>query len=393
MANRVPNFLSLFSGCGGFDLGFQNVGFECAGAFDIDKTVLAVHQANLRAETFQVDLSRQEIPEIKGFDVLISGSPCQGFSTIGKRKLDDPRNSLLLVAGRVAARLKPKFFVAENVPAVASGSHRKYWTELNQLLHDAGYQTQELLCDASKYGTPQKRKRLFLVAWRTKQKIDFALTERNGGVLADALANVAGLPNHQPVAPDPDSTDFKIAKRIQAGQKLSNVRMGNSAVHTWDIPEVFGRTNKKERAALEQIIFLRRRNRIRDHGDADPVKTTLLKKLFGLELLKSLEAKGFLRKLGGCHDLTGTFNGKFRRQRLDAPSCTVDTRFGNPRYFLHPIEHRGYSVREAARIQGFPDDFVFSGTLSEQFTMVGNAVPPPLARTIAQLIWDALSVQ
>ncbi len=90
-----------------------------------------------------------------------------------------------------------------------------------------------------------------------------------------------------------------------------------------------------------------------------------------------------MREIGDTHDLTGAFNGKYRRLSWDKPSNTVDTRFGSPTYFLHPEEQRGFTVREAARIQGFPDSFIFSGTEKEQYQMVGNAVPPPMAKKIA----------
>ena len=90
-------------------------------------------------------------------------------------------------------------------------------------------------------------------------------------------------------------------------------------------------------------------------------------------------------------DLSHTFNGKYRRLSWDHPAPTVDTRFGDPKYYLHPEEQRGLSVREAARIQGFPDDFVFAGSKAAQFRMVGNAVPPPLAKQLAEAIREYLA--
>jgi DNA (cytosine-5)-methyltransferase 1 len=107
-------------------------------------------------------------------------------------------------------------------------------------------------------------------------------------------------------------------------------------------------------------------------------------------LLQTLERKGFVRESDRLFDLVHTFNGKFRRLEWGLPSYTVDTRFGDPRYFLHPGEERGFSAREAARIQGFPDSFVFSGPTRAQFRMIGNAVPPPMGRAIAGLVHLAL---
>jgi DNA (cytosine-5)-methyltransferase 1 len=192
---------------------------------------------------------------------------------------------------------------------------------------------------------------------------------------------------------DPNSEMGRIAQRIRPGQKLCNVRGGPRAIHTWDIPEVFGRTTKGEKKLLEALLHLRRRYRVRATGDADPVSATVLARELQEpvgELLAHLETKGFVRKINGKFDLTHTFNGKFRRLEWDAPAYTVDTRFGNPRYFLHPAKNRGFSVREAARIQGFPDSFVFTGPLAAQYRMIGNAVSPPTARVLAQAIRECL---
>jgi DNA (cytosine-5)-methyltransferase 1 len=160
-------------------------------------------------------------------------------------------------------------------------------------------------------------------------------------------------------------------------------------VHTWQIPEVFGQTNARERRILEAVLRLRRRLRRRERGDADPVTANDLRRYLGHAVkgdLNVLVGKGYIRQIGNLYDLTNTFNGKSRRLEWNAPSHTVDTRFGDPRYYLHPDETRGFSLREAARIQGFPDDFVFAGPGRAQEVMVGNAVPPELGTRIAMLL-------
>jgi DNA (cytosine-5)-methyltransferase 1 len=100
----------------------------------------------------------------------------------------------------------------------------------------------------------------------------------------------------------------------------------------------------------------------------------------------SLIAKGFVRCKGELYDLTHTFNGKYRRLRWDDAAPTVDTKFGDPRLFLHPAEDRGFTVREAACLQGFPLSFIFEGSPRQQHRMIGNAVPPPTAEIIARWI-------
>lgn len=378
-------YLSLFSGCGGLDLGFERAGFRGLLGVDIDPIALGVLEANIGSPIAQIDLSK-EIPHLPSADVLLAGSPCQGFSAAGFRRLDDPRNSLLLVAPAVAAMLKPKVVVAENVPGAMNGAHKAYWDRLHHDLRLGGYQTCDLVIDSSDHGVPQRRKRIFLVGWNTGHIAEPTLPIKPRLVLRDALDRIDGTPNHMPNHLAFSSADYKIACRIGTGQKLTNSRGGDSAIHTWDIPEVFGRTNKSERTVLESVLKLRRTERRRTFGDADPVSVDRLKREFGEVVVASLVRKKFLIKDGRYVDLTHTFNGKYRRQAMTLPSRTVDTRFGDPQLFLHPTEHRAFTVREAARVQGFGDDFIFSGQVKQQFRMIGNAVPPPVAHSVAAFV-------
>lgn len=385
---RQPTFLSLFAGCGGLDLGFVQAGFKSLLSVDLDAVAMGVHRKNLAGPVELMDLAI-ELPSIgsqASVDVLLAGSPCQGFSTVGLRRVDDPRNSLLLIAAKAAVCTGAKVVVAENVLGALSGSHRSYWDQLHGRLRALGYSTHDVHVDSHQFGVPQHRRRVFLVAWKTRAMPSFFFEKRGACVLADVLKDLNGLPNHAPAPLDLRTTDYKIARRIGQGQKLTNSRAGDTAVHTWEIPEVFGSTNARERYVLGEILKLRRQNRRRDYGDADPISTRALVGAYGTELIETLVAKKYLRRLGRYHDLTNTFNGKYRRLRADAPSRTVDTKFGEARLFLHPIEHRSFTVREAARIQGFPDEFVFDGTLKEQFRMIGNAVPPPVAKAVAQTV-------
>jgi DNA (cytosine-5)-methyltransferase 1 len=109
-------------------------------------------------------------------------------------------------------------------------------------------------------------------------------------------------------------------------------------------------------------------------------------------MVQSLIAKGYLRQVGQYIDLVHTYNGKFRRFRWDDIACTVDTRFGDPYLFLHPNEHRPFTVREAARIQGFSDSYVFAGSEVDQFRLIGNAVPPTMANAAAEIVNRILGI-
>lgn len=385
------NFASLFSGCGGFDLGFMRQGFEPKAAYDLDPEAVENFKANVNGEIYNTDLTAGVHHErsIHGIDALIAGPPCQGFSTAGKRKVDDERNHLLTLTGHLARRIHPKVLVVENVAGALSGAHARYWNELDETMRRAGYHTTTVRCQAANLGMAQLRRRAFFFAWRTQQNIDFEMASLPGGNLRSVLVDVEHQPNHNPQRLVPQSREWQIAKRIKPGQKLSNVRGGLNAIATWDIPEVFGQVTEHERTVLEVLRRLRRQDRRRDHGDADPVSFDRLKLALGpsfLGLVNALVDKGYLRRIGDEVDLVGTFNGKFRRLSWDKPSCTVDTRFGSPRYFLHPTQQRGFTVREAARIQGFDDTYVFRGNEKAQYRLIGNAVPPPLGEFAAKIV-------
>lgn len=387
-ATRNPNFYSLFSGCGGLDIGFVNAGFTPSLSVDQDANALAVHERYIGCPVEQLDLAKSDpsIARSARIDVLLAGSPCQGFSTMGHRRIDDPRNSLLLVAARLAEKHRPKVVVAENVLGVLSGEHRLYWESLHSSMRALGYKTKDFYINSSDFGVAQIRRRAVMISWRTKYMEIPDPVKVPLSTLETALANLDGTPNHSPIELPEDSKHRKIAEKIQQGQKLTNARSGERSVHTWNIPDVFSRTNKRQRDVLDTVLRLRRQERRRPFGDADPVETARLEAMFGSELLAQLVQKGYLRKFDKHHDLTNTFNGKYRRLELGGLSRTVDTRFGDCTSVLHPTEHRSFTVREAARIQGFPDDIIFSGTLKEQFRMIGNAVPPPMAFAIANSV-------
>jgi DNA (cytosine-5)-methyltransferase 1 len=238
-------------------------------------------------------------------------------------------------------------------------------------------------------GVAQSRHRVIALAWRTSHDLEPSLPTVIGGTLEQALRGVEGASDHRPLQLSATSIPGRIARRIGPGQKLCNVRASPRAVHTWDIPEIYGKTNAWERRVLEALLRRRRQKRIRDFGDADPVAARELGAIVNgpvAATLHQLIRKGYVRRVGAYYDLVHTFNGKFRRLTWDRPAPTVDTHFGDPYYFLHPTQHRSFTIREAARIQGFPDTFAFSGPDRARFRLIGNAVPPPLARILATYI-------
>jgi len=379
------HFVSLFSGCGGFDLGLIEEGFVPLQAYDHCSDAVDHYKMNVCPRAEKADLTKTVPRFSRAPGIVIAGPPCQGFSTVGKRDLADKRNHLLPLAGRIASELNPKVIIIENVAAAAFGKHRRYWEEMEEQLRSKRYRTHTLKANAAEIGLPQTRSRLLLFAWRTGREIDFQIESKPQGRLDEVLNGVENAPNHEPEPLTSGSRDYRIACRIGPGQKLSNVRGGPRSIHTWNIPEVFGKTTAAECKMLEFIMRVRRQERRRDFGDADPVSVARLRKQFKgqtCSLYKSLLRKGYLRYVGSNLDLCHSFNGKYRRFQWDNKSCTVDTRFGEAQLFLHPNEHRPFTVREAARIQGFPDDYFFDCNKRTAFRLIGNAVPPPMGRMV-----------
>jgi DNA (cytosine-5)-methyltransferase 1 len=391
---RKPTFIGLFCGCGGFDLGFEQAGFRSLAALDIDPHAIATYNENLAGRAAHCDLSqRDSLQRASHADVVIAGPPCQGFSTLGRRLSTDPRNSLLLRAAQLAVRSDPKVIVLENVSGAIAGAQRSIWAAARELIERAGFNTREFQILGTAFGLPQIRKRVILLAARYNLEHISVPSPEGNVALRPFLSNVEGLPNHAPRRLTPGTLAFRVAEQIRQHQKLCNVRGGLRSVPTWDIPEVFGSVTIRERNLLCLIRALRRRQRRRGCGDSDPLSLHDLADFCDFDpapALGRLRAKGYVRTIGRRYDLTHTFNGKFRRLSFDHPAPAVDTRFGQPRYFLHPAEHRGLSAREAARIQGFPDEFRFKGSVSTQFRLIGNAVSPAIGRWFAQLIRDRL---
>ena len=379
------------------DLGFTQAGFHGVRSFDNDKDSLHSLEKNLKTNIAKYDLSKwsDDVSDVvSSSDVLIAGPPCQGFSTAGKNNPLDERNDHLSNVAYIAAKAKPKIVVIENVKGVLSPKNSNHLNRTKSILEAAGYKVSVDIHDSSEHGVAQSRKRVFILGTISSEPFSLNMKCEERVSLSDVLK--LPIDTNDKKFLNPSSDEFKIANRILPGHKLSNVRRSLLSVHTWEIPEVFGDVTTREVSLLETIVKLRRQKRRRSTGDADPVQVEYLLQLFGESvtgMISSLVGRGYLRWVENNIDITNTFNGKFTRLKWDDISPTVHTRFGQPRYFLHPDEHRGFTVREAAQIQSFPDTYKFYGSEVSKFRMVGNAVPPKLANAVAieiRRIWNNL---
>lgn len=389
--NHFLTMVDLFSGAGGISLGFNVEGYRILMA--VDNYLSAVETYSLNHPQVEenriiaddiLNLTDSQIESIvagENVDVLVAGVPCQGYSRVGYRtkpdlskEIDydpekDPRNLLFKEVIRVTKLLKPSFILLENVPDMESA--RVSYRDLNgtvvgllrSRLGKQGYACKLVSLDASKFGVPQKRKRLFFVASKK------ALPEDLGKELL-SVAEEMGFDNH-------------ILSLSQAISDLPSVRAGKGdRIASWGDGRVFGNgfydtfVRKDTRVLYDHVA--------RPHNPDDMKIIKALKQ--GEDYAKLLQRNPEVVK-GRQHEtyMTENFHDKFFRLAWKAPSRTIVSHLakdGNS--FIHPSQNRSLTVKEAARIQSFPDDFIFWGSRSAQFIQIGNAVPPLLARVFAR---------
>jgi len=385
---KRKSFLSLYSGCGGLDAGFHEMGYHCEAAFDVDHDAVATYIANYGRTAHRLDLTAELTPAFKDFrniDIVLSGAPCQGFSTVGRRQLNDPRNHLLARGAEIAISLQAKLFVCENVMGSVQGSHVVHWNRVARMFSAAGYDTSFSTVNTLHLGLPQSRKRVIFIASRNgSAKTVTTQPSGKAATLHDVIHHLSRERNPSEVMHSPLAV--KVAPHIKPGQKVSDVRGGRNVIHTWQIPSIFPETTTTERLVLYSLMKLRRANRQRSIGDSDPVSKHMLDRYLELDTdaeIGSLRRKQYISVTQDGINIRNGFNGLYRRLSLDLPSNTVDTRFGNPRLYLHPLFDRGFSVTEASIIQGFDASFKYVGAIPSKFRMIGNSVSPVASRYLA----------
>lgn len=355
----------LFSGAGGFSASFRDSPFRVCDSFDLDDAACRVYKRNnpdTRVWNVDVTTVRDFSGLAKTPDVILAGPPCQGFSLVGmktKRRLSiergynpatDPRNMLPLEVTRAAVQLKPEAVVMENVPAMNGHivSHNGRDILVSELvaerLEEAGYRVSEpVLIDAHEIGAPQRRKRTFIIALKGSRlgtgDLAALVTKSTEGShhstlrsSIDDLTHYATIPPRSytlPSFPDhvarvPNDDDLRIVSNLLPGEDYASL--------VERVPQVLeGRSHKTYS--------------------------------------------------------TTSFRDKFYRMRWDEPSRTIVAHLqkdGNS--FIHPSLNRSISVREAARIQTFPDSFMFGVPMGHAYRLVGNAVPPLMGRFLVETV-------
>lgn len=348
--------LDIFSGAGGLSLGFEQAGFSIALGVDFNAVALETFRKNhISSQTVCGDLQSDSIKKqivdfakknnIKG---ILGGPPCQGFSLKGKKLgLADERNYLFREYLKIVKEIKPDFIVMENVKALVNTANGYFLNEIKTELQNLGLNTFIKVLNAKDYGVPQNRERVFIIGLRNKN-FDFDNIIKQSEVnVYDAISDLhflnSGEGNFEQKYKKNPISDYQKTMR-----KNSELLYNHQATNHSDL-------------ALYKLSLIPPEGNKNDLPD---------------------ELKGNQK-----------FNTTWGRLRWKEVSPTIDTRFDTPSNGRnsHPILNRAITPREAARLQSFPDDFVFYGSKTEICKQIGNAVPPKLAFAIANAIKNKLS--
>jgi len=361
-----PIGIDLFAGAGGLSLGFEQAGFDIVASVDIDPIHCAAHKFNfpncVTVCKSVVDLTGNELRLSAGIgrrdlDIVFGGAPCQGFSLIGKRALDDSRNQLVYHFVRIVMELKPKYFVFENVKGLTVGKHRQFLNEIIEAFRDGGYDvlTDYRVLNAADYGVPQDRRRLFLMGARTGLTIPEYPQPTGLATVGEAISDIPDAET-LPELWERDWTKTKFGKP----SKYAAILRG-----TKDDPQDFGYRRHFDPSLLTSSLLT-------EH-------TALSRKRFAATVPGDVEPISRFKKL----DFAGVCN------TLRAGTASDRGAFTSPRP-IHPCIPRVITVREAARLHSYPDWFRFHATKWHGFRQIGNSVPPLLARAVAGQIVKAL---
>ncbi len=385
-ATKAPTFIDLFCGCGGFTLGMQRAGFRCLAAIDSNSEAIDVFSANFPSvpHILQKDLKKfgpAKLVALVGsarIDAIVGGPPCQGFSTArqvdwanhGSRVKRDKRRYLYREFLEYVRYFKPRVFVIENVLGIQSAAKGAIFTRLQAEARSVGYRVHPQVEEAWKLGVPQKRRRQLIVGVR----IDIP-----GYFPAQLLpAKRAGFT---------DGREQRVTLWDAIGDLPQLRAGGGSADCEYDIRRRQRFLKKRgQRAAHYQkkVLEIARAKRLtahraRPHNERDLRDFARLREgEHSAEAIKRGEPMEFTYK-------REIFKDRFKRQHREELCSTIVAHLSKDGLmFIHPTQNRSLTPREAARIQSFPDWFVFPVTRTHQFRIIGNAVPPLVAEAVAE---------
>ncbi|GAC1465393.1 MAG: DNA cytosine methyltransferase [Chamaesiphon sp.] len=381
---KRPIGVDLFAGAGGMTLGFEQAGFDVLASVEIDPIHCATHEFNFPfwAVLCQdvINTTGREIREYSSIgnqdiDVVFGGPPCQGFSLIGKRVIDDPRNSLVFHFLRLVVELNPKIFVMENVSGMIQGKSKQLIEELIEKFKFNGYEVEEhyKILNAASYGVPQNRERLFLLGCRK----GLQLPSYPSVITKPAKSNRIMFDTEIPDSP----TVWDALKDLPEVEKYSELYKVDWVVADFKKPSKYTRQLRDFVSEKDNYSYERK---------YDPqILTSSLRTDHTLESIKRFESTlpGKTEPISRFHKLDP--EGVCNTLRAGTPSNRGA--FTSPRP-IHPFTPRCITVREAARLHSYPDWFRFHPTKWHGLRQIGNSVPPFLARAVASEIIKILAV-
>ncbi len=367
-SNR-PICIDLFAGAGGLSLGFEQAGFDIAAAVEIDPIHAAIHEFNFPHTTTicksVIDTSGAEIRQLarldrRDIDVVCGGAPCQGFSLMGKRALDDPRNSLVFHFLRIVTELEPKYFVLENVKGLTIGKHKQFLQEIVETFDKIGYRVllPYQVLNAADFGVPQDRRRLFLIGARVGETLPIYPDPIARTTVWEAIGDLPDADKF-PELLDRDWVKTKFSEGSDYAKIMRGLRTDPhdySYLRTFD-PQILTSSMRTQHTKKIEQRFVNT-----PMGKAEAISRFL--KLHPDGLCNTLRAG------------TGSDRGAHTSPRP-----------------IHPYLPRCITVREAARLHSYPDWFRFHVTKWHGCRQIGNSVPPLLARAVAKQIVRAMAIK
>lgn len=357
------NVIDIFCGAGGLSHGFyKNKNFNILCANDIEKDMTETYKANhkdipvynMDIINFNLELLKQELKiTANDVDVIIGGPPCQAYSTVGKRILDDPRGKLFQEFYRLVKECSPKLFLFENVKGLLSMKGGVLFQEIIKLFKDIGYQIEYKVLNASDFGVPQSRERVFIVGTLNPKNFTFP------------------LPTHSEYGCE------KTQKYITVKDAIS------------DLPELGNNEQKNKYADDTKHYYqemLRDTDILTEH--ISPKNNDNL-----IELMNALPDGGTPLDIEERLRPKSGFKNTYCRLWWEKPCTTITRNFSTPSSSrcVHPKQSRPLTPREALRIQSFPDSYVLKGSASSKKVQIGNAVPPLLSKHLAKAVSDYLA--
>lgn len=384
-----PRVLDLFCGAGGLAYGFKRSGYEIVAGSDFFKAACETFRHNMTgATTSALDIRKLDEDALReigaeSIDVIVGGPSCQGFSTSGGlsrkdgRDSDDPRNKLFLEYLRVVETVRPSWIVFENVPGLLLYDQGKVAMEISKAFNEIGYTVLPMILLAADYGVPQLRRRLIFVGNRTGQPAVFP----------------------QPTHGDPNlwvnySLPFAHLSRIGKANDAEVLPHVTFEEACGDLPHIGeGETIDGGDYACDasnpyQVLMRLESDCVRQHTasilcEADRYAASTLKPGQNWRHLPEANLPARFKKIRP-YDATTLL----KRLEPNRPAYTITTKFneGTTGAFIHPNQPRTISIREAARLQSFPDNYIFKGSDVQIRRQIGNAVPPLLATAVAEAI-------